>query len=251
VSNAQESKLTDEEKAKAIEQHFEDHFGPQVELDPELAECLYEDEAMGASAIKHPLVFSLFHHERLNHMVNEQLRQKTEALDRAIADEAWNTYCFIHERPYRLDAFWNIKDKIEDDATYWDVLGSIWTDSENIWQSEDEWVECLSSDRPGRENMMEEWERERLAALPETVEVFRGYQREDRENGCSWSIDRDKARWFAQRLWIPERGGRPMLATANVSREKIVAFFDGRQEHEVVILPGDATISETEEVEVE
>lgn len=249
MTNAQESKLTDEEKAKAIEQHFEDTFGPQVDLDPELQRCLYEDENM--SGIKHPLVFSLFHNPRLNHMVNEQLRQKREALDRAVEDEAWSTYCFLHERPYRLDAFLNIKDKIEDDAAYWDVLGSIWTDSENIWQSEDEWLECLSSERPQRDQMMEDWERDRLAALPETVEIFRGYQFANRQDGMSWSIDRNQAAWFATRLWVPERGGDgPMLAIATVKRDKILAFFDGRNEHEVVVLPGDADISETEEQEV-
>ena len=211
-------------------------FGRQEELDPELRRYSYRDERLGGLTIKHPLVFSLFHTPAQNAMVNDALRRKKQLLDTARNEENWHSYLFLHERPHRMDAFMEVSEAMNDED-YWTNLASIWVDSENIWQAEILWTAALHSDRPGRDAMMEEDERQTFTQLPSEVEVFRGFCEDGRERGLSWTTDRKKAEWFAARLAVP--GDMPRLAIGRVEKDKIVACFDGRGENEVVVFPDD------------
>lgn len=224
--------MTAAEKQKQIEEVF----GKREELNPTLARYLSKDGPMGLPCIKHPLVFSIMHTPEQNAMVNRAFEQKQRAVDEAWAEENWQTFIWMHERPHRIEAFYEAAD-LMDDETFWSLLGDIWTDSENIWQAEEMWLDMLHADRPGREQMMDEGERETLAQLPSDVEVFRGFCKDGRETGLSWTTDRRRAEWFAQRLALDD--DNPRLATAHVKREKIIACFNGRGENEVVVLPED------------
>jgi len=75
-----------------------------------------------------------------------------------------------------------------------------------------------------------------FGGLAETVTIYRGYQYNASMRGMSWTVDRDRAIWFARRF---ARRAAPKLATVTVARSKILAYFDGRNESEVVVLPRD------------
>ena len=83
-------------------------------------------------------------------------------------------------------------------------------------------------------------ERHQLAALPERVTVYRGVNAYSEPSGLSWTLDRERAEWFARRF--PERPDYPGLVfsyviTGRVLRGRIIALFNARQESEVVVFP--------------
>jgi len=206
---------------------------PEEELDPELAPFQSVEPPFGLM-IKHPLVFSPVHHPRLNAAINWALREKKAQRARYADGGDWRGYVFCHERPYRLDAFAEVTAEIPDHL-YWPILGDIYTDSENIWQREDLWREALTCNRPGRELLMEPPERRALAQLPEDLAVYRGFCVTGRERGLSWTTERHTAAWFAARLAMD--GQTPRVAEGRTARDRVIAYFTGRGESELLILP--------------
>lgn len=203
----------------------------QEELDPALA--LYHDEER--NCIQHPLVYSVLHVPALNAMMNNALRVKTEEVREAKAEKNWHRYVYLHERPHRLPAFTRIMENLRH-REYWELLGSIWTDSENIWQNADEWRECLTDTaHHGRSYMMDDDEREALAALPDDFEVWRGYHVPEAVHGFSWTLERERAEWFAKRLLRDDREAH--LAHGWASKADVIAHFTCRSEAEIVIDP--------------
>lgn len=245
-------KLTDEELAglspeqrEQYEVHIETFGDPEEKLDPELEKWTEETEAWG-KVLKHPLVFSIPLMPGTYAMMNKALRVKRAKLEECRAEQKWSGFVFMHERPYRIYALSLIEADIEDDAAYWDVLGSIWTDSENIWQEEESWAEYLSSERSHREHLMDEEERELFAKLPETITVHRGYKRGERKMGMSWTINRPQAEWFARRLARDD--DEPRVVSGTISKDKALAYFTGRGESEIVAFPEDITVTSDRKV---
>ena len=209
---------------------FLDKFGEYEDLDPELA--AYLDDSDDFVSIRHPLVYSIVHFDALNARLNAQLRAKQEAVVQALAEEQWHHYVFLHERPWRVHAFDDIA-ALMDDADYWQLLGVIWIDSENIRQNPTEWHNLLRVDRPGREAIMRDDELEALAALPDTITVYQGHTGA-RDDGWSWTTERHVAEWFATRFASME-GDKPMLTTGTVDKADVVAYFTRRNEFEILV----------------
>jgi hypothetical protein len=133
---------------------LEELMARQEELDPELEPWLVHDGPFG-TCLKHPLVFSIIHAPPMNAFVNAQLKQKQRRLREARAEEKWETFVWLHERPYRLDAFTHVSWHL-DGPDYWKLLGRVWTDTENSWQNWATWREVLTADPEGREMMSSE-----------------------------------------------------------------------------------------------
>lgn len=216
-------------------------------LHPDLVPWLVESERIG-TVLKHPLVFDVPYFGA--GMANYRYKAKTKAIKQALAEEKWRTYVFLHERPYRLEALLileRMRRTAMTDQDYWGLVSSIWTDSENIWQNQEEWAEVFASPRKGkRKGLMDGGEYARWRRLPETVTVWRGAQREINEDGWSYSLDREQAEWFAKRFEWHE--STPVVIEATVPRTNIVAYFRGRGEEEIVAYPHAVTITAYHEV---
>lgn len=202
----------------------------QEELDPELADYL-EDVGQFGPCIRHPLVYSMVHFPQQNAWVNNQLRAKQKAVASAKAEKEWHSFIYLHERPYRVGAFIEIMHLMTDEQ-YWHNLSSIWIDSENIRQNPRVWEQLLRSKRPEREAIMDDEEREALAAMPGLIVVYQGHTKK-RHDGWSWTTDKAKAEWFAQRFSDFESSA-PMLTQGVVYKRSVVAYFTGRGESEIV-----------------
>ena len=225
-------------------------FKPWETLHPELALYLYEDH-MGTH-LKHPLVFDVMYCPGLRDgMLNEQYEAKSKAVAEYRAEGKWSSFVFMHERPYRLDALMKIQDEIEDDCEFWDLVSGVWTDTENARQNYEEWDDLFSSERSCRESMMNDAEREVLAGLPKEFVIHRGFRFKEDEydgiEGFSWSLDYERAVWFAKRFAGPF-GDVPQVATAKVHKHDVIAYLDGRGEDEIVVLPEDVIVIERKEV---
>lgn len=209
-------------------------------LHPDLAAHLTTTPG-GLSALKHPLVFDVPFIPQLAYRANDMYAHKTAALDRAWNEENWDSYVWLHERPYRADALLAIADDVSDDE-YWELVRDVWIDTENLWQWGDRLERLLLADRPGRESMMDDDERHELEAMPPTVTVYRGCKDHNRR-GWSWTWDREVAERLAKRLTFG--GQQPLVLSAKVARDRIVAHFLSRGECEIVANPADVRVFRT------
>lgn len=211
------------------------------ELNDILKPWIAETETFG-TVLKHPLLFSIPMFPGQNKLHNIQFEKKLEMLEDYAKDENWLGYILTYERPYRLYGFGIAAGDIHDDETYWHVLGHIWTDSENIWQEEEQWLEYLSDERPGREHLMDEDEREAFESLPDTLTIHRGYKQDDRKMGMSWTLEVKMAEWFAARLAHHDEDD-PRVVSGTIDKAKAIAYFTGRNEQEIVAFPDDITVT--------
>ena len=193
-------------------------------LNPDLVPYL-EDGPLGPQ-LRHPLVYQV--PLWTNGLANAQFEQKKSDLIEAILKKEFNKIIYLHERPYRLDAFLKIANELPDEK-YWSLLSSIWTDTENAWQNLETWKSLFESNRPKREYLMDWDERLALDSLADTVKVYRGCQKGINENGISWTLKRDKAEWFAKRF---SKDG--IVLEKEISKSDIIAVFTGRNEFEVI-----------------
>lgn len=212
---------------------------PTEPLHPDLLEYRFETDFFGPW-VKHPFVYSPIFGEREHARLNALYEYKKTAYLEALAAKKWHTAVFLHERPWRLNAFLDIAEHL-DDQEYWQLLSTIWTDSENIWQNRDEWREAFEADRADRHLIMSDEERDALAALPDTIPVYRGYQHDTAEDGMSWTVDEDRAKWFANRWNTPESEAWPRIAQGQVGKDKIIAYITSRGESEIIVFPEDVT----------
>ena len=220
-------RMSDDATRKALEDLMRDANEP---LDKDLEDFVEFNNEMGMPIVRHPLIMWIG--PMMPGIINKQYRQKLDAVARAREERNWQSYIYLHERPYRLDAFMDVADDMSDNH-YWENLADIWIDSENIWQNKDLWKSALSSKRPGKSNMMQQDELDELDALPDKIKIYRGYIKGKNQNGFSWTTDKDKAAWFSNRL--ARSNEKPLVAEATVSKKDVVAYFTRRGESEVVL----------------
>jgi hypothetical protein len=147
---------------------------PIEELDCELLPFLGESPI--GLVLKAPLVFVVPYLPQLAATANRAYRMKREAVAAAEAEGKWQKVLWLHEKPYRMSLFLRVCDR-----DYWQALGSLWLETENLHEDQDEWVAALTASRSGRtEWLMDEAERAVLARLDEQVTVYRGFRRPGR-----------------------------------------------------------------------
>lgn len=196
---------------------------------PELRERVFKKGPFG-KMIGHPFVHEPMYIPAMNAMYNRQFLAKKEAAKKAVDEKNWHTYVWLHERPYRLEAFMDIHDDV-DDKNYWELLHDIWIDSENIWQYLDAWKMLLKSERSGKGHFMDEDEKNKFESIPETVTVYRGHQKHNKD-GLSYTLSKSKAEWFAGRF----RKNEAQVKQITVQKSQIFAYVERGDEQEVIVL---------------
>ena len=195
------------------------------ELIPQLQP--YLEEGILGKQIRHPLVYQVPLWS--NGSANRMYLQKDSEVKRALKEKAWNRFIFLHERPYRLQAFLEIQDQLTD-TQYWRLLADSWIDTENAWQNRGKWRKLFDSKRPHSHYLMDETEDNAMNTLPEMVTIYRGSSANN-EKGLSWTLSKDKAEFFAQRF-AQKRG---KVYEQEVRKDQILALFLGRGESEVIL----------------
>jgi len=199
-------------------------------LDPALVESL--EETTFGIWVKHPLVISpLFQGPEGIEMLNQTLKSKQEAVQEAIRSQNWPQVIWMHERPWRPDVLINyIPRDLED---FWELASHVWIDTEFPHARNALWRELFT--RPGSERMMTTEEREHLAALPDFINVYRGTTKDVGEHGFSWTLERARAEWFANRF--ASDLDTPIAIEGVVSKYEIIAYIAGRGESEILVPP--------------
>jgi hypothetical protein len=177
--------------------------------------------------IHHPLVIFPFWHESMEEHANKMYAYKTQAIEEAKKEKNWGKVIFMHERPYRLKAFLDIEQDVSD-KDYWKELGNVWIDSESPGINKQVWKMLFNSQRADKSSLMTESEHKELAMLNDNLIIYRGAEPKYK-TGISWTTDKEKAEWFAQRF-----GNKGKVYTRKVRKEQVVGYFTRRGESEVV-----------------
>ena len=120
-----------------------------------------------------------------------------------------------------------------------------WTKLSEVYQFQDynpvpyEILKALfTHDGKGRENLMNEEEKEFFKTLPDQVSIFRAMSLKEFESGefrFSWSMDKKISEKFKKRnkmLYKEEH----VVHSLQVSKKDILAFLDSRKEKEIIYL---------------
>jgi hypothetical protein len=194
-------------------------------LHPDLVPYL-EQSSEGWMMLRHPLVYQVPFFS--NGSANAYYEQKKIAVEKATADKNYKQFVWLFERPYRVEAFIKIADKLSD-TDYWRLLSDVWIDTENQYAYLNEWKKLLASKRPNRHYMMGEEEDNILRSLSNQVTIYRGCQKGLNEDGLSWTLDKSKAKFFANRF-----GKKGIILERKVPKSDIMAVLLGRGESEVI-----------------
>lgn len=200
-------------------------------LHDDLQPHLHDVPKLG-QVLRHPLVFGVPYCTNFNGLYNQQYAAKKEQAEQAKRDGAWSTWITLHERPYRFSALHQVM-HLMTDFDFWQTFGWVWTDSENIWQNHTTIEEMLRVGRSRRELMMDDDDRNALKLMDDKLVVHRGHTAQN-PRGLSWTLDRDKAVWFAKRF--SQKG---FVTSGVVLKSNVIAYFSGRNESEIVCWPND------------
>ena len=94
--------------------------------------------------------------------------------------------------------------------------------------------------------LMDGEEKEQFDSFDDTVTIYRGVTSYNAKNikALSWTTDYQTAEWFAHRF-----GEEGTVYEAQIGKEHILAFFNGRKESEVIVDPKYLTdITEAQEM---
>lgn len=160
-------------------------------------------------------------------------------------DSATELREFLHrffDKPERIPALHVLHARITDHAVFWEVLGRLWVLSESLYRDEPYIRAMLTPERlasPDRRHMMEPDDEVVLNLMPDPIPVYRGCWAGNAA-GWSYTVDREKAKWFANRCAMD---GQPLLLEGSVAKADVLAYLYSRGESELVIPPERVTIA--------
>lgn len=155
----------------------------------------------------------------------------------------------------RFRPFLSIADRLSD-KEYWPLLREVWTSVEVTQPDKKTWLRLFNSKRGFRELLMTPAEHKALAALPDEIEIWRGFGHAAGARGISWTLDRNRAEFFAKYACGPRRaflsrkelGKVPLVANATCRKSNVLAHFLEREEAEIVVDPANVVALKTEAV---
>ena len=141
----------------------------------------------------------------------------------------WAVFLMVSS-PYRIQFLDFIIDDITP-AEIGEVLKWVWTDTEFPNQYPIPILVRLF-EKADKATLMSKEDKEYYDKLPEIITIYRGTQsKKAKRLGMSWSLDKEKAVWFANR-W-KTLGGKVYKAT--IHKQYVYAYFNNRQEQEIVV----------------
>lgn len=205
-------------------------------LDPELEDYII-DGPFGRF-LQHPLIQDMMP-DATPALINRRFRHKLAEVELAEEQRDWDRYIFAHERPFRAEKLFELHYSGVELPT--SLYTDVWIDSENIWQNMDGWRDVLDDLEAKGERLGDP-----VDELPETMTVYRGGI-EDNVEGFSWTLDKARGEWFAQRFLRPGQTG--VLTEATVSKEQVGGYLTGRGESEIIVYPSalDAVLATAKE----
>lgn len=209
---------------------FHDLMQREEPLHPDLAPYVAEETF---PMLRHPLLYMVPYFGAMAAYANAVYAAKQAEAAAARAEGNFRRYIWLHERPYRVSALFEVAGELSDDG-YWRQVREVYQDAENVEEVPDIWASLLTSPRPGRSAMMNAAELSIFAALPDTLTVWRGAADvQELDVGFSWTLDIEVAHWFACRF---DQAG--IVARGEVAKANVLAYLATRGEEEIMVPAG-------------
>jgi hypothetical protein len=208
----------------------QEEYSDSEELLPELKASIIDGGLFNKKLIQHPLVIGDIG-MMPNSYYNNQLMRKKERLKEFENNKEFESYLFLIEKPFRVTFFSDLvkQNKIKKfSKKYWKIFSSLWTGSENIFQNKELWDDLLK-DRTNSHYFMSKKDLKFFNSLENEFIVYRGYTHW--ENGYSYTLDKERAIWFANRF-----GQNGKVKEMLVKKEDVFAYTNSREENEIIIL---------------
>jgi hypothetical protein len=179
----------------------------------------------------------------LENWLDEQLTKRMQMLEQAQAkfyrlvdanasmDEISKSLWFTDSYS-RLDY---IMEAFQPTPDWFELLGDNWSSCDNVRDHADALVEVFKRHKHLTPYLMDEDDSRAFLELPDYITVYRG-QDEDYDLGLSWTLDENRAKWFATHA-MRYKTDNPVLITAVIHKADIFAVKVGRGEQEVVCMP--------------
>lgn len=135
------------------------------------------------------------------------------------------------DKPERLKAFGEVCDKLSD-RFYWTLFAELYRRNESLYRDQDLLRRLILSNRPHKGFLMSHEEYQTFNHLPRNLTIFRGGWL-DNILGWSWTLDRGKAKWYANRC---PYDGQPLVNKGRVERGLVEAYF-GSEGHDEIVVP--------------
>lgn len=147
--------------------------------------------------------------------------------------ESIDTILLLITKPYRLQFLETIQKSVSPEEMG-ALLADIWVSSES--PNADavplriliKWFKAAD-----KNSLMNAEELACYNSLPDEFQVYRGIGSKSNKKGISYTLSLEKAEWFANRF--QKRGGYVLTGTAK--KKDVLAYFNGRQEQEILIEP--------------
>lgn len=202
-----------------------------------------EETPVSPIVVQHPIFetgITMIKHNGKNVMVNimenEQDLQHAREFQKKRIDKAatvFDVYSVIR-KSYKLTFLKYIQDYLsQDDMSM--LLADAWVSSENPNQDANVSISMAVKlfKRCNKKVLMTEEDYNVYQSLPGDFEIYRGVAVGRNPKGLSWTMNKDKAEWFANRF---NRNGKfGYVQQAMADRECVLAYFNTRNEDEIVI----------------
>lgn len=209
----------------------------------------YEISALGTFLLIHPVFDSCYQgyfedgETKLVNIIEDKIGfQKVVANYEKIIEDANSIpeLLLIIRKAYWL-TFFKYTNTYLSKEDYSKTLAEIWVESENPNQDANVTITKAAGffRRGDKKIMMNEEEYAYYESLPEIITVYRGVSPGRAKDGLSWTDDKEKAIWFANRFATENQQG--YLLAGKVDKEDVLAYFNGRNESELVIHPKSIT----------
>lgn len=187
--------------------------------------------------VSHPFIeegvsFNLKTGEVVNLIEDEAALKKEKAIRlKRMRNMSPLQIAFCVSRPYRMlylslaFPYLSKKDRSE-------IMHEVWISVENINNNVNvSPMETLKMLRKcNQKYLMGQENYEVYENLPDTFVVYRGLQENAQEDGLSWTLSKDVAEWFANRF---DNEGE--IIEKVIHKSEVIAYFDDRDEEEIVL----------------
>ncbi len=145
-------------------------------------------------------------------------------------DKTFSRLFILIHKPFRIPIFVLLIDFLSEEE-YNKNLIQLWTETEFPHQNG---IELLINlfDKSKHKYLMNKNEKKVFKEMPNKITIYRGIFGEGKIKALSWTLDKEKAKWFATRF--KEKG---RIFKSIIEKKYIYAYKDNRGEKEVIINP--------------
>jgi hypothetical protein len=186
-----------------------------------------------------------------------RLRQN-DAIIRALWDSQLREgdfagYLGTFQSRQQLKPFQSIAHKLRD-VEYWKLLREVWSRFLDDMPDLKTWLRLFESKRPGRDRCMTASERATLAAMPDSIEIWRGCGNESAVRGIAWTTDKRQAVSTADDCSASSRfrsmgisDSAPTIVQATCHKSDVLAYLVDQwgEKPTIIINPKKLTICRT------